>query len=171
MNKEISNEKIIKFLLQIVYAFLFIILAVIGVMAFIVTAKMDTIYYLDSETMKFTLDNILINIIGVIIFLTALIGGVKITKKLSTKLVLGISLGLLFVMGLAWVLTVNNIVLVRADQEIVYQAAQEFINGNFDRLKIYEYLALYPYQIGFVTFLEILIRVFSGRINPCYENH
>lgn len=171
MNKEISNEQIIKFLSQIVYAFLFIILSVIGVMAFIVTAKMTTIYYLDSEAMKFSLDNIWINIIGVIIFLATLIGGVQITKKLSVKVVLGIGLGLLFSMGFAWVLTVNNIIPIRADQEIVYQAAQEFIKGNFDKLKIYEYLGLYPYQIGFVTFLEILIRVFSERSNPCYENH
>ncbi len=171
MNKEISNEKIIKFLLQIVYAFLFIILAVIGVMAFMVTAKMTTIYYLDSEGMKFNVDNIFINLIGVIIFLTALIGGVKITKKLSTKVVLSISLGLLFTMGVSWVITANNIVIIRADQELLFQAAQEFINGDFYQLEKCNYLGLYPYQVGFVTILEILIRMFAGRINPCYENH
>ena len=161
MNKEISNEKIIQILLKILYAFLFIILAIIGIMAVFITVKMKTIYYMDSEGINIVVDNILLNVLGIVLFLMIIVLGAKISKKFSTKVVLGISLGTLLIFGISWAVMAENKIPIRADQEYIFQAAKEFVDGYFQSLIGYHYLALYPYQIGMVSFLELLIRLFA----------
>ena len=162
MNKKISNEKIVNFLLQALYVVMFIILAMLGIMALIITVDMQDLYYIEAEGMEVVADNIFINIIGICIFILVLIAELKIAKKLTSKQVIGISLGFVFILGTLWNCIANDLIPVRADQEIVFQSALKFIDGNFEDLIRGHYLGLYPYQIGVVNLLEVLIRIFSS---------
>lgn len=162
MKKELSNEKIVNNLIKILYVVVFIILLLIGTMSFIITAQMTFNYKIDTESIYFKIDNIFLNILLIAIFIACIMGCLKVAKKFSMKTITIFCLSILFVLGSIWVIFVGGIIPLRADQEIIWDTAKQFIENNYESLLENGYLAMFPYQIGIVSLAEILIRIFGN---------
>ena len=47
------------------------------------------------------------------------------------------------------------------DQAYVYQAASEFITGDYGFMKNYIYLTMYPHQLGLIFFESLFLRIWN----------
>ena len=162
MNKKFVNEEIVEILLKILYVVVSIILILIGITSFFMTAKMSTTYYIDTEGIEFVIDNLIINIIGVIFLSLGIYLYVKLIKKVPEKIVLIVCLTIIFLVGVFFIMYMDDKVPIRADQEKIFYIAKQFSENNFSALKSDQYLGMYPYQIGIVSLIEMFYKIFSS---------
>ena len=161
MYKEISNEKIVQFLNKCLYISLFLILLLLGMISLFVTAKMSNKYFIDTETIEFIKDNLIINFFCIGLLYIGILIYIRLIKNISEKIVLYSILIILFTISAIWVIVVGEKVPIRADQEIIFNIANNFINNNFTDLYKFNYLGMFPYQIGITLIFEIFIKIFS----------
>lgn len=148
--------------IKILYIVLFIILIFMGTMSFIITANMTFDYTIDTEGISIKSDNILINALGIIFFIILIYGCYRISKRLHEKTTVILVLSIILILGSIWVIAVGNKLPIRADQEKIFDIAKQFINNDFTALNENNYIGKFPYQLGMVTLLEILIRIFNS---------
>ena len=159
--KKTAKKKIDKLFMQFCYILGIMITIGIGIAAFIFTYYYTDQYFGNKEVVNLRVDNILLNIIGVIIFL-AVIGVIKkIIEKIPNKIVIIVTTILIMLISTGIVFFIKFT--PRADQEYVVYAATEFMKGTYDWLDLGNYLHRFPYQLGFVYLIEIIFRLFNSQ--------
>ena len=103
------------------------------------------------------------NRIWVYIFLVLLMGILILAKKaiehLNEKFLFFMMTAIYGVIGVILVLGVGTD--LRADAQLIYQAAVNFSQGNYSMLNQDGYLHMYPYQLGLVTYERILLKIWN----------
>lgn len=104
-------------------------------------------------------DNLLFIIlyIGIVSGIGTLIG--HFSKQRVPQILLYISAGVGFFFGLVYVVQLHAI--PWADSDSVYQAAQQFLQGNYSYMNAGNYLGIYPQQLGLVWVMEFLILIWK----------
>lgn len=155
-------QKIQKNLWKIIINTISIILIIVGIASFFITAYFNTDIESANEKTLYKMDNIFLNIILILVFLFLIYKLSKIENKIvrNTLIILGF-IGSIIIQVL-WVLKIKFI--PESDQGYVIYCARalkdrgmlEFISspGN--------YLNLYPFQIGFAKYLQLIIRVMNS---------
>lgn len=103
------------------------------------------------------------NRIWVYIFLVLLMGILILAKKaiehLNEKFLFFMMTAIYGVIGVILVLGVGTD--LRADAQLIYQAAVNFSQGNYSMLNQDGYLHMYSYQLGLVTYERILLKIWN----------
>ena len=150
-----------------------IITSILAIVSFVVTAYFKSDYTLwdtqnknfkfntEIETIFYKFDNILYTIIGILIIGLIIYTIIKICKKLKipNKSLVLFGVGIVFIVGIVLVLGLK--VLPRGDQIQVLNAAIDSIQENFSKFEKSQYFDWYPYQIGIVFYIEMLLRLFN----------
>lgn len=154
ITKEITYTKIIRVLLLIMFAALFIVgVAYTGINL--------SIY---SETVILAPTNPLY------IFLALLFGWLlfkglgrlydKYLFKVNPKIITAVSCVIVYVVSVIWILIANN--LVQSDAKFLVELAEAITAGEQPPFLEDDYITFFPYQLGFVTVLRVLIKVFGS---------
>ena len=158
-----NKNKITNILIQICYVIGILITIGIGIASFVLTYYFTNQYSEYSEHMDFRIDNLLLNIIGVILFLGVIYIVKKILKKINNKLLLIATT--IFIMLLSTIFVVSAKIIPKADQDYMIYGATEFMKGTYDWLDSGNYLHRFPYQLGFVYLVEAIFTILHTQ-NP-----
>lgn len=126
--------------------------------------SINSLFYTADLTMKCSIiegnERILINatnfilvIILTIIWIALIYLIYKIVKKIQTKKILIFVIILIILLSYMWIMFAKNP--PRADQLLLVVAAQDLSEGNINSFLPNNYLDEFPFQLGFVLFLEI----------------
>lgn len=117
---------------------------------------------IEVERIFYKLDNILYTILGMVIIGVIIYTIIKLCKKfkISNKLLVGI--GILFSITLCSLIVFKLNVKPRADQIQVLNGAINSIKGDFSSFDKSQYFGWYPFQIGIVFYVEMLLRLFKS---------
>ena len=152
-----KTNRIGNILIQCCY-FMGILLTIgLGIASFIVTFYFTNAYSNYLEYMNVRIDNIILNLVGVVIFLIVVYNVKKLLKNISSEMLsvfVVVTMMLLSAIFIYWAR-----ILPKADQEMMTYLASEFIKGNYDYLGSGGYLKKYPFQLGYIYLTEILFRI------------
>ena len=149
--------------------FVIIILAILCVSGIVITAKFMNQNWFDSnENIEIKLDSIIINFIGIAVFLGIVVGFYKISKKIKEKWLLGIAIVVIAIVGIFWVNYVKPP--VKADQKVIYDLAFSFLDGKFDYLDESYYLFLHPLQLGILYFVMFVYKIINIQSPLVFQN-
>lgn len=98
--------------------------------------------------------------------LVLLVGG-KLLKKVDPRLVFKIFTILFTIAGIFMVFNMPATMNPGTDQEFIYHIANQMNHGNFHALRASQYLGIYPFQLGYVSFMRLL-ECFSMNIRFYY---
>lgn len=96
----------------------------------------------------------------VIEVLTLIFGSLLIFSNMRHKYKIWLLIFCAFCLRLWWILSVNT--LPMSDFGTMFGAAGDIVNGNFDVLKGYNYLARFPHLIPMTFYMACIIKIFSG---------
>ncbi len=159
--KRTAKKKIDRLFMQICYILGIIITIGIGITAFIFTYYYTDQYFGNKEVVNLRVDNILLNILGTIIFLMIIYIVKNIIKKIPNKILIAVTTILIMLISTGIVFFIKFT--PRADQECMIYAATEFMKGTYDWLDAGNYLHRFPYQLGFVYLVETIFRMFNSQ--------
>lgn len=146
-----------------------ITLIVFSVSSITITAKFINQTWLDpNEKVEIELDSIVINIIGIIIFLGIIYGLYKLSNKIKKKWMLIISLVIIAIVGIFWVNYIKAP--VKDDQKVVFNLAFEFLDGKFDSLNEGQYLFWHPLQLGILYFVMFIYKIINIKSPLVFQN-
>ncbi len=152
-----KKNKIETILIQICYIISIIITISIGIASFILTYYFTNTYSEYLEYMNYRIDNLLLNAIGVVLFLIVIYIVKKLLKKVSNKIFLIVTTIIIMLLSAIFICTAR--ILPKADQEVMTYLASEFMKGNYDALEIDGYLNRFPFQLGYMYLTELLFRI------------
>ena len=152
------REKLLQFSKEVI---LYISLAVyifLSLTSFFSTAYFDMTYL---ETTHYKRDFIPLHLLVLILFFLLLYMGEKrhVLEKISSQKLCIILLCYGAVFSGIW--SIGSHAVPTADPFLVADSAADFIRGDFYYLSPGKYLQIYPQQIGYVAYLEILFRIFG----------
>lgn len=91
----------------------------------------------------------------------------KFLVKVNPAVITGIFAVLVYVVSAIWIICAQAV--PQADQLTVYNLANEINEGMTAKFEETSYLVFFPYQLGFVSFLRVLIKLFGyGNYTPVY---
>lgn len=132
--------------------------------SFATTYFVDPLHY-DAQEILFRWDSVLLNL-AVAVVLVALFRALRILHLPSwfVKSASVVLLTALALVGMAWALMMKASPI--SDQEVLFSSAASIVKGDFSALQDtsgyeYFYFVRFPFQIGFLSYLEALIRVFG----------
>ncbi|MEG1882343.1 MAG: hypothetical protein RR224_01310 [Clostridia bacterium] len=91
---------------------------------------------------------------------------VRVSRR-AAWLVAGGALLIVAAVGMCWVHAAA--IVPESDQAVLYEYAQQFVHGDYSAIlggDGYDYLRVYPFQLGFLTYLEAAIRLFGETALP-----
>lgn len=152
---------------------LFILAGIILIFIFLFslsfTGKFYNKLYNYTESMGIERDNILINgaFVVIAIFLIYFIYK-KILSKINSKVLLAISIIIVGLVGLFWV----NYLKVEptADQKMVYEFSEKFLEKDYSILNKGQYLFLHPLQLGIIVLLCGVYKIFNISSPLVFQN-
>lgn len=150
-------KDVISVFIKIFSVFMIVLLTVLSLFSFIMTAYFDNKYYEYSEKILYKYDNIFFNFIGVV---TLLILGYLIYMLLKN-----IKLKHLEIFLVIFILVIGSLFIIylkvppKADQECIVYGASEFLKGNFQWLEKTGYVGIHPLQIGIILFVELVFKI------------
>lgn len=105
--------------------------------------------------------NLLVAVVG--IALIALLGKLPVTRR-SNLILGGVVLVALGLFGVAWVHSVKAF--AESDGDVLIQICERLIAGDYASIAksgeyLHYYMARFPYQSGFLSYLEVLVRLFG----------
>lgn len=159
----LNRDSVVKRSIQFFSIMIAVILIIIGLCALVKTAYFDNSYNEYSEKILYKTDNIIINIVSVILLLLTMFCIYKFTYKIKNKYIFICVLIIYSILSIIWVCFSNTP--LRADQRVIQEIAEQFIQGDYESLMEGQYLCYHPLQLGIIYFLEIIYRVFFGT-NP-----
>ncbi len=146
-----------------------ITLTVLCISGIVVTSKFLNQNWSDSnENIEIKLDSVIINFIGIIVFLGIIFGLFKISKKVKEKWLLVMALIVIAVIGIFWVNYVK--VPVKDDQKVIYDLAFSFLDGNFEYLDEGYYLFWHPLQLGILYFIMLVYKIINIKSPLVFQN-
>ncbi len=80
-------------------------------------------------------------------------------KNVNPAIITAVFCALAYGVSLLWVIISRAV--PQADQLSLYSNAQDINNGSIEPMTESSYLVFFPYQLGFVSFLRVLIRIFG----------
>ncbi len=152
-----KKNKIEIILIQICYIIGIIITISIGIASFILTYYFTNTYSEYLEYMNYRIDNLLLNAIGVVLFLIVIYIVKKLLKKVSNKIFLIVTTIIIMLLSAIFICIAR--ILPKADQEVMTYLASEFMKGNYDALETDGYLNRFPFQLGYMYLTELLFRL------------
>lgn len=152
-----KKNKIEAILIQICYIIGILITIGIGIASFILTYYFTNTYSEYLEYMNYRIDNLLLNAIGVVIFLIVIYIVKKLLKNVSNKTLLIVTTIIIMLLSAIFICTAR--ILPKADQEVMTYLASEFMKGNYDALEADGYLNRFPFQLGYMYLTELLFRI------------
>ncbi len=154
-------KKVEEFISKYLLLLIAILVIVIAVFSFFVTAYFDNATYaFTSEYTAYKIDNIILNILFIIIFLGLLYGINKITQKISTKIIFSVLIVISFVIQLIWIFAIKFI--PYADQANVIDCAKELLAGQYDNFKsVSSYFGTCPHQLGIIYYIAFIFKLFN----------
>ena len=152
-----KKNKIEAILIQICYIIGILITIGIGIASFILTYYFTNTYFEYLEYMNYRIDNLLLNAIGVVIFLIVIYIVKKLLKNVSNKTLLIVTTIIIMLLSAIFICTAR--ILPKADQEVMTYLASEFMKGNYDALEADGYLNRFPFQLGYMYLTELLFRI------------
>lgn len=152
-------NKATKFVIKVISIIIAIILIFLSI---------NSIFYTADLTMKCSIikenEKVLINstnfikvLILTIIWIAVIYSIYKLLDKIENKKLLIFVIALVIVLSYLWIILSKNP--PRADQLSLVVAAKDLIEGNFDSFLPNNYLDIFPFQLGFVFFLEIAFSI------------
>ena len=152
-------NKATKFVIRVISIIIAITLIFLSINSLFYTADLTMKCSIIKENEKVSIDST--NFIQVLI-LTVIWGALiyliyKLVDKIENKKLLIFVIGFVIVMSYLWIILAQNP--PRADQLSLVVAAQDLIEGNFDSFLPNNYLNIFPFQLGFVLFLEIAFSI------------
>ena len=159
-NMEKLRNFVLKFYDKIIYLFSFFIILFLTVNSFFFTAYMPSIVENRSEYTYYYSDNIFLTIMALLLFIFSGVLIKKLKIKLSdNKKIIKYLLVLTGIVSIIWIFMANTSVIY--DSLECFQAAKDFLKGDYSFLNTGEYLYLYPYQLGLVFFEQCLYKLFG----------
>ncbi len=152
-----KTSKIENILIQICFFIGICITIGLGIAAFIITYYFTNKYSAYLEFMSIRIDNMLLNIVGVAIFLIVVYMIKKLLKKIPSEMLCVFTVVTIMLLSAIFIYWAR--ILPKADQEMMTHLASEFIKGNYDSLEPGGYLHTYPFQLGYIYLTEILFRL------------
>lgn len=145
------SKRVIIFISLAVYVFL-------SLASFFSTAYFDMSYL---ETTHYKRDSVLLHLLVLAFFLFLLYTAEKrkLLERISSKKLCVILLCYGAVFSGIW--SVSSHAVPTADPFLVADCAADFIRGEYYYLSPGKYLQIYPQQIGYVAYLEVLFRIFG----------
>ena len=147
-----------------------VILFAIGILSIGTTVFFNVIINYASELCRFKKDNILLNLMGCSITLTALYFIYKIIlPKINEKILLILMIIISLIIGFAWV----NYIEFRplADQSLVVYCAECLLDKNVKTiLEPGEYLNRNPHQLGCIIYIMTVFKIFNTRSPLILQN-
>lgn len=171
MKEKISkfNNSFVKFCTMFVVILFGIIITMIGILSIGWTAKFRSLTWnVYIEEIDFFRDNILVNLViaSLMIFLIYFLE--KKLRKVKINILLIISLLITGIFGLFWINYIK--VPLRADSKMIYEVAMDFLNGDYNSLKLPGYMGFHPMQIGIVYFVELFYYIFKYNNPLIFQN-
>lgn len=111
-----------------------------------------------NESVYYVNDSIIKNVLAAFTFFLFVILSTYCLSKLKTKVLCGILVLWTCIIGVIWINSAQ--IGTFADSGMVVRAAQEVAVGKYDIFKEC-YFFHYPFQLGYVLFLELFIRIFN----------
>lgn len=146
-----------------------ITVAILCISGIVVTAKFTNQYYYEpNETINISLDCVLLNIIGIIVFLGFIYFFLKLSKKINEKWILLTILIIIAAMSIFWVNYVKAP--SKVDQKGIFTIAFDFLDGNFIHLDKVNYLFLHPLQLGIVYFTMLVYKIINIENTLVFQN-
>ena len=153
------NLKLNKIAINFIAILSTIILICLSISLVFIQANFKNTNYLDyHEGIYYTLKNIPLTILGVLILFGIFYFLYNLCKKINTKILLIISLIIISLFSIFWVNAIQAP--VKADQKFVLACAIALKNNDYHFFEEGQYLFMHPLQLGIVYFLRILI-IFS----------
>ena len=151
-----SNIKnnIPKVFIMAVISIIAIIMILLSIAAFIKTAQFTNSYNVYDENIIYVNDNILINILGIALFIGVIFIIYKMAEKVPNKYLLIGVISIYSILSIIWIIISKTP--LRADQKVVEEIARQFIDGNYGILEKGQYLYYHPLQISIVFFIELI---------------
>ena len=138
------------------------IVAVIGILAIIITVYFNVTINFANEKCEFRIDNIFLNILFSCIGLTLLYGVYKLLPKINKKILLIIVLAVSLCFGIWWVNRIEFKPI--SDQSMVVYCGEKFVENDLPTiLNPGEYLNRNPHQLGFCVYIMTVFRLFNTR--------
>lgn len=140
------------------------IMAVIGILAIIITVYFNVAINFANEKCEFRVDNIFLNCIFSFIGLILLYGIYKVLPKINKKVLLMIVLAISLSFGVWWVNRIGFKPV--SDQSMVIYCGEKFVENDLSTiLNPGEYLNRNPHQLGFCVYIMTVFRLLNTR-NP-----
>ena len=152
-----KTNKVENILIQICYFIGICITIGLGIAAFIVTYYFTNAYSEYLEYMSIRVDNLLLNVIGIAIFLIVVYTIKKLLKKIPSEMLCVFTVIVIMLLSAIFIYWAK--ISPKADQEMMTYLATEFIKGTYDSLGPGGYLNKYPFQLGYIYLTEILFRI------------
>lgn len=141
------------------------IISIVVSICLVISAYLFSTYAtnMEAQVAEIHFDNILLNILGILVFALVLWAFRKIAlKNIDLLLKVMLLFDTLWILILGFVLIVFGRTIPAADAWSVYDIAREIANGNMSVIHSAEsYISYYPQQIGLVLFYEVIIRVIN----------
>lgn len=108
-------------------------------------------------------DNPLFHVAGIFLLFAAFIGIFRLREKIRKKALIFSQIGIALTAGLfSCLILLGGVRTPINDQVQVYSAASLFNQGNYINLTRGGYLNMYPQQLGFVAYLQVLFHIFGN---------
>ena len=153
---------------SIIHVLLLILFAAVFVVGLCVTAVNKKV---SDEHLTMEINNplfIVLGLLGAVLFF-GLLGLFydKLIKRVNSHLLLCIFAVLIYALSVLWVFAAK--VIPQSDAELVYNVARDIELHTQTPFLEDSYITFYPYQLGFVSFLRILIKIFGVDNFTAYE--
>lgn len=159
--KELTYTKILRVILLIMFAALFLVGVAYTGINFTTTA----------ENLMLNANNVLYLSFWLLILITALRGlGIlydKVLYKIPAAVLTGIFCVIMYAISAIWIFAAN--VIPTADAEILIEVAENINNHIQQPFAPNDYLTFFPYQLGFVTVLRTINKVFGDGNFKAYQ--
>ena len=156
--KEVIREEWLSRIFHILSIILFLILFVISFCASWVNQwdlKEEYVYRLPDSLWQNLLGlSMVLLVFGFVYWLER-----RYTLRYRMDIVAGVVSVLVAAISIFWVEASNTV--PQADQQAICMCAEEFEAGDFSRLEKGGYVGIYPQQLGLITFVRILFRIFG----------
>lgn len=162
-----NKDKFINVLIKILLVLLACILSFILIAAITHTAYFFKYIPSDPvETMHYSKDNILVNLLFSMFLVGTLMIIKKIINKINKKAMIAASIIITSIIGVLWVNFVKAPVI--GDQRYVITAARLFAENDFENIK-QSYFFMHPLQYGCVLGMELIMRLFISPDNITFQ--
>ena len=167
MNTLLIREKTVQICTAVAVVLVGLMFAMISVYSILQTCRFDSAnpaaenIFFDNDSVITNLGLIVLTILGLLVLIRKNVH----LSKANTKLVTGIMLIVVTMLSVIWVTTVKS--LPSGETQTMMQTAREASQGKFDRFNAvysgdYSYYQFYPFQLGYVFFAELLLKIFGA---------